>query len=448
MRKNIKGIKSSAWGLMLAFAFASCSSMKQLWDLKGIRVSANDQVYTGKSTTVPMDIKTGNLRFEFNATSDPVDNGYPVSIKVDDSSVVSVTQSASNPSSYTITGLKSGYTAVTASCSSAYTFTFLVFVADTSRGITVDSLKQQRDDDIARLKAEEEARVAAAALAKQQAEEKAAAALAKQQAEEKAAAEALAKKQAEEKAAADALAKKQAEEKAAAEAFAKQQAAAATFAPKAGECYALNVSELKYIYFPTAEEMRMTFKNNSYDGNIGTQYKVKFASNNAKAENGWYFKNVAGTVMAYYNHGSEDAEVYPAENFDRIIYPEGSDPWEEGPVNKPLYGKWHVYYRSSEGGNFARWYILDFSSNGKVSVTGPRYMIEGVNLDDITFARQEVTKTYTYTNTEGFITLQNGETYYHDGKVLRDAFVVKKVTDSAAVSKIKNARWFQPSDEK
>ena len=211
---------------------------------------------------------------------------------------------------------------------------------------------------------------------------------------------------------------------------------------------ALNVSELKYIYFPTAEEMRMTFKNNSYDGNIGTQYKVKFSSNNAKAENGWYFKNVAGTVMAYYNHGSGDAEVYPAENFDRIIYPEGSDPWEEGPVNKPLYGKWHVYYRSSEGGNFARWYILDFSSNGKVSVTGPRYMIEGVNLDDITFARQEVTKAYTYTNTEGFITLQNGETYYHDGKVLRDAFVVKKVTDSATVSKIKNARWFQPSDEK
>ena len=82
--------------------------MKQIWDLKGIIVSANDQIYTGKSAEVPMDIKGGNLHFTFNATSDPIDNGYPVTIKTDDPSVASVSQSASNPSQYTITGLKIG----------------------------------------------------------------------------------------------------------------------------------------------------------------------------------------------------------------------------------------------------------------------------------------------------------------------------------------------------
>ena len=120
-----------------------------MFDLKGIIVSANDQRYTGKSTVVPMDIKTGNLCFELNGTSDPVDNGYPVKIANSDSSVASVTQSASNPSSYTITGLKSGYTTVTASCS-IYTFDFIVYVADSSRGITVDKLKAQREAEVAR----------------------------------------------------------------------------------------------------------------------------------------------------------------------------------------------------------------------------------------------------------------------------------------------------------
>ncbi|MBR4387037.1 MAG: hypothetical protein IKP51_11010 [Treponema sp.] len=133
----------------LVLALASCSSMKQIFDLKGIIVSSNGQVFTGKTTTVPMDVKTGNLRYSFNATSDPVDNGYPVTIKISDPTVVSVTQSASEPSSYTITGLKSGYTDVTASCS-IYTFTFTVYVADTSRGITVDKLKAQREADVAR----------------------------------------------------------------------------------------------------------------------------------------------------------------------------------------------------------------------------------------------------------------------------------------------------------
>ena len=63
--------------------------MKQMLDLKGIIVSANGQIYTGKTADVPMDIKGGNLRFTFNATSDPVDNGYPVKITVDDPSVAS-----------------------------------------------------------------------------------------------------------------------------------------------------------------------------------------------------------------------------------------------------------------------------------------------------------------------------------------------------------------------
>ena len=145
MKNKIRGFVTIALVLVLA----SCSSMKQMFDLKGIIVSANDQRYTGKSTVVPMDIKTGNLRFEFNATSDPVDNGYPVKIANSDSSVASVTQSASDPTSYTITGLKSGYTTVTASCS-IYTFDFIVYVADSSRGITVDKLKAQREAEVAR----------------------------------------------------------------------------------------------------------------------------------------------------------------------------------------------------------------------------------------------------------------------------------------------------------
>ena len=145
MKNKIRGFVTIALVLVLA----SCSSMKQVFDLKGIIVSANDQRYTGKSTVVPMDIKTGNLRFEFNATSDPVDNGYPVKIANSDSSVVSVTQSASNPSSYTITGLKSGFATVTASCS-IYKFDFIVYVADSSRGITVDKLKAQHEAEVAR----------------------------------------------------------------------------------------------------------------------------------------------------------------------------------------------------------------------------------------------------------------------------------------------------------
>ena len=170
MKNKIRVIVTALMVLVLA----ACSSMKQLWDLRGIIVSANDQIFTGRSTVIPMDISTGNLRFSFRATSDPVDNGYPVTIRVDDTSVCSVTQSASDPSNYTITGLRSGYTAVTAYCSSAYHFTFLVFVADTSRGISVDYLKQQREDDIARAKAEEQARLEAEAFARQQAREEAA----------------------------------------------------------------------------------------------------------------------------------------------------------------------------------------------------------------------------------------------------------------------------------
>ena len=133
----------------LALALASCSSMKQLFDLKGIIVSVNDQRFTGKTADVPMDIKTGNLRYTFHATPDPIDNGTAVTVNVSDPSVVSVTQSASDPTSYTITGLKSGFSTVTASCS-IYNFTFTVYVADTSRGITVDKLKAQREAEVAR----------------------------------------------------------------------------------------------------------------------------------------------------------------------------------------------------------------------------------------------------------------------------------------------------------
>jgi len=148
MQKKITVFMTTLAVLMLI----SCSSMKQMFNLKGIIVSANDQRFTGKTTDVPMDIKTGNLRYTFQATPDPIDNGTAVSIKVTDNSVASVTQSASNPSSYTITGLKSGYTTVTASCS-IYTFTFVVYVADTSRGITVTKLRSQRDAEIAQAQA-------------------------------------------------------------------------------------------------------------------------------------------------------------------------------------------------------------------------------------------------------------------------------------------------------
>ena len=204
--------------------------------------------------SVPMDIKGGNLRFEFNATSDPVDNGYPVSVKVDDSSVVSVTQSASDPTRYTITGLKSGYTVVTASCSSAYTFTFIVYVADSSRGITVDKLKQQRDAELARIEAEAKA-----------------------------------------KAEAEAAAKKAAEEKAAAE-------AASKFAPKAGEIYLLDAQETdttvkKYVHFTSAGEMRMV---HTFGGAVeGWVYSIKYMPNDSKSENGIRFKNFGGTIAAF-----------------------------------------------------------------------------------------------------------------------------------------------------
>lgn len=132
------------WALLFvaAVTFASCSSMKQLWDLKGIKVSSNGQIYTGTSATIQMDVGS-SPHFEFNATSDPVDNGYPVTVAVGDNSVVSVTQSASNRSKYTINGLRGGYTVVTASCSSVYSFTFFVYVTDKAHGLTLEKLKSQ-----------------------------------------------------------------------------------------------------------------------------------------------------------------------------------------------------------------------------------------------------------------------------------------------------------------
>ncbi|MBR0476651.1 MAG: hypothetical protein IJJ66_07535, partial [Treponema sp.] len=320
MQKRTLGFGAVAFALLMAFA--SCSSMKQIWDLEGIRVSANDQVYTGKSTTVPMDIKGGNLRFEFNATSDPVDNGYPVSVKVDDSSVVSVTQSASDPTRYTITGLKSGYTAVTASCSSAYTFTFIVYVADSSRGITVDKLKQQREAELARIEAEAKAKAEAEAAA------------------EKAAAEAASK-----------------------------------FAPKAGEIYLLDAQETdtpvkKYVHFTSAGEMRMV---HTFGGEVeGWVYSIKYMPNDSKSENGIRFKNFGGTIAAfvddsaltYDGNWAAKVEREGMKTSNRYIYPSGYrfDPetYAENHgknINSSLYNTWRVDYRD-EGMNFPRYYGL------------------------------------------------------------------------------------------
>lgn len=433
MQKRTLGFGAVAFALLMAFA--SCSSMKQIWDLKGIRVSANDQVYTGKSTTVPMDIKGGNLRFEFNATSDPVDNGYPVSVKVDDSSVVSVTQSASDPTRYTITGLKSGYTAVTASCSSAYTFTFIVYVADSSRGITVDKLKQQRDAELARIEAEAKAKAEAEAAAKKAAEEKAAA--------DKAAAAAAAK----------VAADKAAAEKAAAE-------AASKFAPKAGEIYLLDAQETdapvkKYVHFTSAGEMRMV---HTLSGVVeGWVYSIKYMPNDSKSENGIRFKNFGGTIAAfvddsaltYDGNWAAKVEREGMKSSNRYIYPSGYrfDPetYAENHgknINSSLYNTWRVDYRD-EGMNFPRYYGLKFSSNGSVVKSGPRYMFESIG-DDMETAFDSISKTYTYTNKEGLVTLQNGEAYYYDGKRLNDVWLVKKVTDSALIKDIKNAPYYNP----
>ena len=94
---------------------------------------------------------------------------------------------------------------------------------------------------------------------------------------------------------------------------------------------------------------------------------------------------------------------------------------------------------------------MKFTSNGNVTFTGPRYVIgdeQVVNYDNIDYIRETLTKTYSYTKKDGIITIKNGGALYYDGKQLLDAFVVKKVTDSAKIQKVKNARWFQPSDEK
>ena len=409
-------------------ALAGCSSMKQIWDLKGIIVSSNGQVFTGKSSTVPMDIKTGNLRYEFTATSDPVDNGYPVSIKVDDSSVASVTQSASNPSSYTITGLKSGYTAVTASCS-IYNFTFIVYVADTSRGITVDKLKQQRLDDIARVEAEAKAKADAEALAKQQAAEKAAA----------------------DKAAADAAAKKAAEEAAK---KATAVTAAATFAPKAGDVYALDEANKKYVYFPSASEMYMT-SISSADSALIKKYKVNYNAASSKSANGICFKNIGGTLIAYL----DDEGMFTHETYDiREEQHRYEILTDKGSKTGSLYGKWNL--RANDcvsdmffSGNFT----LLFVNNGRVTWTGSSYHLAG-NFGDL----KTVSKTYSYTNKDGFIQIEGvGKFYdgsgsgddkigdfYYDGKALRYVKIVKKITDSATLQKVKNARMYTPSDDK
>jgi len=407
--------------LILLLTLASCSSMKQIWDLKGIKVSANDQIFTGKSTTVPMDIKSGNLRYVFNATSDPVDNGYPITIKIADSTIASVTQSASNPSQYTITGLKSGYTTVTASCSSAYTFDFIVYVADSARGVTLEKLKASREDEIARAKAEEDARIEAENLAKQQAAEKAAA----------------------DKAAADAAAKKAAEE-----------AASRVFSPKAGDVYAVDEANKKYIYFPSTDEMCMTSVS-SYDSALITRYKVKYNANNAKTANGICFKNAGGTLVAYLDNEG----LFDHKNYDVT---EESHRYEivtdKGSKTASLYDKWKLRANDCVSDMFfSGYFTLLFTNNGRVTWTGSSYHFAG-NYGDM----KTVSKTFSYTNKDGLIKIEGvGKFYdgsgsgnegigdfYYDGKALRYVKILKKISDSATIQKVKNARMYTSRDDK
>ncbi len=152
------------------FSLASCASIKQVWELNGILVSVNGQIFKEKTSTVPLDLTCGKTKYVFTATSDPVENGYPIKIQTDDNTIVTVTQTASNLSEYTIHGLKCGYTTVQVSCG-VYYHLFNVYVADSSRGITVAKLINQQEEDIARARAEEAKRQQAEAeAAKLQAE--------------------------------------------------------------------------------------------------------------------------------------------------------------------------------------------------------------------------------------------------------------------------------------
>ena len=47
MQKKIKMLRVLV-SAALVLVLAACSSMKQLWDLRGIIVSSNDQIFTGR----------------------------------------------------------------------------------------------------------------------------------------------------------------------------------------------------------------------------------------------------------------------------------------------------------------------------------------------------------------------------------------------------------------
>lgn len=132
------------FAVLVMIGLTNCTSFKQLMDLQGIIVSSEGSVYMGESSVVTMDMGDSARKFTFNATSNPVENGWPVEVVCSDSSVASVTKSSSDASQFTINGLKSGWAEVTASCS-IYEYTFVVYVTDKAKGITVEKLIFQRE---------------------------------------------------------------------------------------------------------------------------------------------------------------------------------------------------------------------------------------------------------------------------------------------------------------
>ncbi len=166
MKRAHKNVRSSICQFLIlllalgtVFVSTGCMSLKQLFDLKGIIVSKDDQVFQGETATVTIDMSDADKSYSFNATSDPVENGYPIRFEASNTSTVTVTRSASDSSNYTIKAVNSGWCDVTVECSVAYKFTFVVYVTDKAKGITVASLTRQRTEYYAAL-AEQEAAAA------------------------------------------------------------------------------------------------------------------------------------------------------------------------------------------------------------------------------------------------------------------------------------------------
>lgn len=166
MKRAHKNVRSSIYQFLIlllalgtVLVSSGCSSLKQLFDLKGIIVSKDAQVFQGETATVTIDMSDADKSYSFNATSDPVENGYPIRFEASNTSTVTVTRSASDSSKYTINAVNSGWCDVTVECSVAYKFTFVVYVTDKAKGITVASLTRQRTEYYAAL-AEQEAAAA------------------------------------------------------------------------------------------------------------------------------------------------------------------------------------------------------------------------------------------------------------------------------------------------